>query len=106
MLLEQLEALIVVCHTDPELLSVSSPTKRVFSYITDFLFLSVAAPDPPASTRPLWLSSVLLLLQSCLRHYLWSQIFRRLQAPGPRQAGSSLPSFYPSLPFKIQPVHS
>lgn len=46
MLLERLEALMVVCHTDPELLSGSSPTKRVFSYITDFLFLSVAAPPP------------------------------------------------------------
>lgn len=51
MLLEQLEALTVVCRTDPELLSVSSPTKRVFSYITDFLFLSVAAPDPPPLTH-------------------------------------------------------
>lgn len=51
MLLEQLEALMIVCHTDPELLSGSSPTKRVFSYITDFLFLSVAGPDPPPLAR-------------------------------------------------------
>lgn len=51
---------MVVCHTDPELLSVSSPTKRVFSYITDFLFLSVAAPDPSLHSPALVVISVIV----------------------------------------------